>query len=307
MNYEIELQDKNPPQNLQKKSVSFINQNSNSQKMIEIEEDTQLKEKPQAEDNHEQEVKSNEPRTNHKSYKLKFLFWMVALFMQTIMVYIIKPLGFMLEIIFLTVIVFVKKDETEKNESDLLGETIKIIGWMIIMLFPLYHFIATGIKIVSLHTSVVGKIFVTILLWIEIITNFPLTFCYENNLYSIFLFEERGITQLLNSWIVFFPSNYIVSVFEIIRNFIEPSFFLAVSFLKYEEIKGNNYQAYLIIILQILIVDSIIKLLGNIVMLVIRIRRSCCSAKNELEAKIEDKKVNIKDSNDERTDDKKIN
>ena len=206
------------------------------------------------------------------SYKFQILLYMIFLFLHSIKVYIIRPLGTILQIVLLTTIANVKANELSETASNLISGGIKIIGWIIIFILPLYHFFATGLKIISIQDSFFSRIFSIIFLLVEITLNLPLTFLYENNLYSIFLFEERGVEQLLSPWLIFFPTDYIKSVFEIIRHFIDPIFFFGIGYYKYSEIKSNNYEAYLIILLQLMLVFCIFRIIGNFVIMILRIK-----------------------------------
>lgn len=222
------------------------------------------------------QVEHHERKQNYigTRYKLKILFYLVIIFLHTFLVYIIKPLCFVLGIIFLTAIVNIKVDE-EKNElSHLLKNGVITVGWVILFILPIYNLFAVGLKIIAIHKTYFSKFLAFILLMIEIIVNLPCTFIYPNNLYSIFLFEEKGIEQLLSPWLIFFPTVYIKSICEIIRNFIDPLFFLIVGFLKLHEVRDNPYQTYLIIILQIMLAACIIRIIGNIIILIIRIKSS---------------------------------
>ena len=92
-------------------------------------------------------------------------------------------------------------------------------------LLPLINFFSVGIQIISIQKGVCLKIYVFVLSLFEIYFQFPLTFLYGNNLHSVFLFEQRGLEQLLCPWLIVFPSDYLISVCEIIRQLIDTVFF----------------------------------------------------------------------------------
>jgi hypothetical protein len=214
-----------------------------------------------------------------QSINFKIIFYLLLVMLNTLLIYIIKPICVILELIFLTTIVNVKPNEFQITESELLSMGMKAIGWIIIFLIPLYHFFTLGLKIISIQRHFFGKLYIGIFNLIEILFNIPLTFCYSSNLYSVFLYEEKGVKQLLSPWLVFFPSEYILSVYEILRNFIEPGFFFALGFMKFNEIKNNEYQAYQIVILQLMIALCVLRFMGNIFNLVIKIRSGLASKK----------------------------
>ena len=64
----------------------------------------------------------------------------------------------------------------------------------------------------------------------------------------------------------------------------------ASSFIKYYEIKSNPYQAYLIIILQLLLVLCIFRLIGNFVIFIIRIKSGTTITNRQWEVTTDKKK-----------------
>jgi len=312
---EVQLQEFNKAE----KKVAFEDVPINSEKkdFINDEENIKLQEEkisvPNTEENKDKQhikeennapiVKQN-ASNNKNSYILTFFMWTVLLLLYTIMIYVIKPITLILEIIFLTSIVNVRDFENNENYNPNLSNWVLVIGWLIIIFLPFFNLFKSGWKIILLQDSFLKKVWVTTLLIIEVITNIPMTFCYEHNLYSIFLFEETGITQLLNTWVIFFPTEYILSPVELIRNFIESGFFIGISFIKYFEIQKNYYQVYKCLLLQVLIAFCIMKIIYNTANLVIKIKRNCSSKETENYAKMTIQ-TNLKDSNNEKTADKK--
>jgi len=207
------------------------------------------------------------------SQKCLIFFYCLLIILFTVWVYIIRPLCVFLEIFFLTSVVNVKPKEYSSEEAKAVSSILMLIGWLIILLLPIYNFITVGIRIIILQQFFLGKFFVGLFNLIEAIFNIPLTFLYETNLYSIFLYEEKGIKQLLNPWLIFFPTEYMLSVFELIRNTIEPAYFCYVGFTKLTEIRNNNYQQFSIMLNQLMIALCLIRLIGNVVMIIIRIVR----------------------------------
>ena len=140
----------------------------------------------------------------------------------------------------------------------------------------------------------------------EIYFQFPLTFLYGNNLHSVFLFEQRGLEQLLCPWLIFFQSDYLISVCEIIRQLIDTVFFFICGYCIYNDIKDNKYQTFNISFLLCLLVLCAMRFVSVIIMIVIRAvksnseergKKSGKTIKNELEWETlkntnEDEKVN---------------
>jgi hypothetical protein len=216
---------------------------------------------------------------SRRKFKLQIIFYLIYIILNTIFVYVIKPLTTFLQLIFLTTIIWVHADENKNTlggstKDSIIGGGLVAFGYVLIFLIPLYHFFTIGFAIVAIHDRLFSKIFATITIFIETITAIPLTFFYSNNLYSVFLFEERGFEQLLAPWLVFFPTVYCKSIFEIVRNFIDPLYFFGIGIIKYNELKINQFQAYLVILIQLMLCLCIFKIVGNGFITALRIKES---------------------------------
>ena len=167
-------------------------------------------------------------QTTNKITEFPFLYIIlfILFIIFGIIVHIIKPASTFFSIFLLTRFVKTKKNEITDENAKGLNKGIKTIGWLIIFLLPLVHIIKKGHRIILIQKNWVQKIYVTILLLIELYFQFPLTFLYENNLHSIFLWEQKGIEQLLSPWIIFFPTDFLIDWFEIIRQVFDSIFFL---------------------------------------------------------------------------------
>ena len=173
-------------------------------------------------------------------------------------------------------------------------------------LLPLINFFSVGIQIISIQKGVCLKIYVFVVSLFEIYFQFPLTFLYGNNLHFVFLFEQRGLEQLLCPWLIVFPSDYLISVCEIIRQLIDTVFFFICGYCIYNDIKDNKYQTFNISFLLCLLVLCAMRFVSVIIMIVIRAvkgnseergKKSGKTIKNELEWETlkntnEDEKVN---------------
>ena len=178
----------------------------------------------------------------------------IILLIQAIMTHIIKPVSTFLQIILLTRITDIKTDEQNASSPHSISNGVIALGWLILFLLPLINFFSVGIQIISIQKGVCLKIYVFVLSLFEIYFQFPLTFLYGNNLHSVFLFEQRGLEQLLCPWLIFFPSDYLISVCEIIRQLIDTVFFFICSYCVYNDIKDNKYQTFNISFLLCLLV-----------------------------------------------------
>ncbi len=205
-----------------------------------------------------------------ESINCKFIMMLIILFIQAIMTHIIKPVCTFLEIIFLTRTVDIKRVEFNASSAETLSDGVKVIGWLILFLLPFINFFSVGIMIIMIQKSTVSKIYAFFLSLFEIIFQFPLTFMYSSNLHSVFLFEQRGLEQILCPWLIFFPSDYIISIYEIIRQLIESIFFFICGYFVYDDIKDNKYQAFNVSFLLVLMVLCAMKFISVIVMIFIR-------------------------------------
>jgi len=206
-------------------------------------------------------------KKSHKNLSL-IIFYMILLILNTIFNYLIKPISTIFDIVYLTNIVGLSENGLKSS----IGTIIIMIGWLILIILPLFHLFTTGIGIIGVHESFFGKLWAVMILLIEIILNIPLTFLYESNMYSIYLFEEKKYKQLLNPWLVFFPTEYTESKYEIVRNFIHPGFFFLFGIIKYQKIKTNTINRYLKIILVLQILLCISRFLGNLVITIKKIK-----------------------------------
>lgn len=206
-----------------------------------------------------------------EGFPWKFYLILIPIFIQVVLTHIMKPSCTFLEIIFLTRIVNINKNgELSKFEKNL-NTGVKAIGWVIIFALPLVHLFLTGIMIISIQKGFIRKIYVTILCLFEIIFQFPLTFMYSNTLHSIYLFDQRGIEQILCPWLIFFPCDFVLSVFEIARQLIDSIFFCVFGIKVYEDIKANKYQSFNFTFLMLMIVLCVFRIVGALAMIVIRI------------------------------------
>lgn len=195
-------------------------------------------------------------------------------------IHILKPLCTVFQIIYIILIVDVAPDADQTIERRNVKRTyiengIIIAGWAIMILFPLINIITRGVKIILLYDSFFSKIFTSIYLIIETFFNLPMTFLYSNTTYSIFLFEERGVEQVLSPTWIFFPTTYSMSNIELIRHLIEPAFFFGIGMLKNSQISENFKNGYLVIVLQIMLCLCFIKFIVNFLLIIYKIWSVC--------------------------------
>ena len=209
---------------------------------------------------------------DHKSKRvLPFILLFILFIFFGIIVHIIKPVSTFLSIFLLTRFVKTKENELDLNPSKAISKGVKTIGYLIIFLLPLVHILTKGHMIVLIQKNFIGKLYVSVLLLIELFFQFPLTFLYENNLHSIFLWEQKGIEQLISPWIIFFPTDFLIDWFEIIRQLVDSLYFLSSTGALYNKIKDNKYQSFTLKFMEVSLIFYIIRILFAIAMIIYRI------------------------------------
>jgi hypothetical protein len=209
---------------------------------------------------------------DHKSKRvLSFILLFILFIFFGIIVHIIKPVSTFLSIFLLTRFLKTKENELDLNPSKAISKGVKTIGYLIIFLLPLVHILTKGHMIVLIQKNFIGKLYVSILLLIELFFQFPLTFLYENNLHSIFLWEQKGIEQLISPWIIFFPTDFLIDWFEIIRQLVDSLYFLSSTGALYNKIKDNKYQSFTLKFMEVSLVFYIIRILFAVAMIIYRI------------------------------------
>ena len=212
-------------------------------------------------------------QTTNKITEFPFLYIIlfILFIIFGIIVHIIKPASTFFSIFLLTRFVKTKKNEIIDFNAKGLNKGVKTVGWLIIFLLPLVHIITKGHMIILIQKNCFLKFYVTILLLIELYFQFPLTFLYENNLHSIFLWGQKGIEQLLSPWIIFFPTDFLIDWFEIIRQLFDSIFFFSATLKLYIDIKNNKYQAFTLYFMILSMVFYWIRIIFAIGMLFVKI------------------------------------
>jgi hypothetical protein len=215
-----------------------------------------------------------------KFSKLKVTGIFSLLFFHIIHIHILKPLCTVFQIIYIIIIVDIAPDADQTLERRSVKRTyiesgIILAAWVIMIIFPLINLLNRGMKIILLNDSFFSKFFTTLYLIIETFINLPMTFLYSNTTYSIFLFEERGVEQLLSPTMIFFPTTYSMSNIELIRHLIEPAFFFGIGMIKNGQISENFKNGYLVILLQIMLCLCFIKFIVNLLLIIYKIWSVC--------------------------------
>jgi len=151
-----------------------------------------------------------------RNVKFKIIFYILYILAFIIFIYILKPITFCIQLYFLS---------AATSISD--NTNLLYVGWFLVFLMPLIHIYTDGIKIISIQETIFLKIYTGVVILFEIYIMIPIPFMHTKTIYSIFLFNERGIELIIAPWLIFFPTNYIISFIEIIRNLLT-SFYFAI-------------------------------------------------------------------------------
>ena len=218
-------------------------------------------------------ILTHEYTINPSLEKLPIIFYiyLFLIFLNVILVYIIKPFSTIFYFILFERFNNTLKDERDPNSKKKIKKVFIVIGYLIIFLLPTFHFFTRGIYILVHHKGYLYKVYIFIILCIEIYFNIPLTFLYEENYYSIFYFKQQGIEILLNPTLIFFPTDYMLSSFEIIRNLIESIYFFILTIALFYKIKDNIYQQFTLNFMIISMILYVSKFIGAIAMYIIKI------------------------------------
>lgn len=204
-----------------------------------------------------------------KEKKSKFYTYFFYIVCFIIYQYIITPLILLLNLIFLCSTVLDEKSEETYKELAI-ANTLQIIGWILFIVLPLYNFVYFGSKIWLIQTSFLSKLYTIIILILESIVDFPLTFMLENNAYSMFLFFEVKTKKLLSPWLVFYPTIYNFSFFQMIKVLINSAFFTVMGGIIYGKIKDNEVNIFIIKVVSFMIIINILKFIGGSIIMSIK-------------------------------------
>lgn len=204
----------------------------------------------------------SELRRKHKGARITIYGYMILLILYSMYQYILIPLSFIMQLIFLSNTIKVE-NQTTNDLTDVENiAVIKIIGWLLLFVLPLITFIIHGISIIIIQETFIMYVWISIVTLLESILYVPLSFLYENNLYSIFLYQERGYNQTLNPWLVFYPTEFVKDWVELIKQITVYFYFLITSGYIYSKIQYNISSTFIISISITVIILNILKLIA---------------------------------------------
>ena len=204
----------------------------------------------------------SELRKKHKDTRTTVYKYLILLILYSMYQYILIPLSFIMQLIFLSNTIKVENSTTNDLTDVENIEAIKIIGWLLLFVLPLITFIIHGISIIIIQETFIMYVWISIVTLLESILYVPLSFLYENNLYSIFLYQERGYNQTLNPWLVFYPTEFVKDWIELVKQITVYLYFLITSAYTYSKIQSNISGTFIISISMTVIILNILKLIA---------------------------------------------
>jgi len=260
---------------LNKMNTEFQRSGTRRRSLVEEKEDRKIKKK----------------RKNKEQCKV-FLYLFVIVFF-IIFVYIIRPLAKFSALYFLVNIAALDKDQTALGKrvfTDFTAYPYPIVGFFIMLVYPLQYYISPGIGIISIQSSNAQKFISVILIFFECILEIPLTFFYDCNMYSIFLFDEVGIEKLLSPWLIFYPTAFVLSTQEIIRNLLDSVYFVVIGGIQYLDVAYKPYNSSETNIIMIMIALNVFKFGYTMILFFIKIMKECgkCKKVREEEKRLKD-------------------
>jgi hypothetical protein len=177
----------------------------------------------------------DEKKQTKKTYFIaKFCCSLFLIFIFTLCINILRPLTSIVNVIF-SLVKFDSPQNQDQNQvldqnqqSQILFRNIRLIGLFIVFglrLIPL--FIRFNIiRVLILPNTFFQKFLYFFYVIIECIFELPLSFLYESPGHSLFLLHEKGIGEILNPSIIFFPTEHILSWYSILINFVSSIYFM---------------------------------------------------------------------------------
>lgn len=199
------------------------------------------------------------------SKKLKIFSTLFLILNFTIYINLFRPIMLIMNLIFsASLTVDLTRDESTSNTN----KNLMLIGVLIINILPLLPFIRYICNVLSLTNKLGNKIYYFLILLFECYFDLPLTFLYNSNRHSLFLLEQDGVEQILNPWLIFFPTNYLTSFISLFKNTVISGYFIFMSvFIKIFNINTNVVE-FSNIFKTCVLASNIINLLGVVLILI---------------------------------------
>jgi hypothetical protein len=187
----------------------------------------------------------NKNQTPPVNYAIKFNSKLSCLIFSYIITmisqYIIIPLLTIMKLVFLNKAVYVDKDKPEFTYKPSISIAFIIIGYLIIFLVPFINLFSQVVHIFLIDQNFLLRVWNIIINLTELIFQIPLTFMLPYKKLSIYLFQQKGDEVYLLNGCVFYPTDYAISIFNIVRIFIDGIYYFVIGLLVLFNIKDNYY------------------------------------------------------------------
>ena len=217
------------------------------------------------------EIKTFDKSSEECNICMFFLMIMIFIFFK----YFIKIFAKISSIYFLVNIAILDASKTKRKFFEY---PYSIVGFLILCIYPLINFITPGYEIISIQNTNFQKFSCVILILFESLLEIPLTFFYENNMYSIYLFQEEGVEKLLAPWLIFYPTRHILSAISLLRNILECFYFIGLGTYAYLYLSINEYAATETTVTSIMLTLNVLKA-GFTIFLVLTSMIKACEEK----------------------------
>lgn len=169
-------------------------------------------------------TKTIEKDENNSYFGLRLCCSLFLIFLFTIYINIFRPIASIMNIIFCFTTNF---DNIEEDQQKLF-EYIKLTGIAIFFLFRFFPFFYRFniIRVISLTKTTYRKFFYIFYFLFECLIEMPIPYLYESPGHSLFLLHEKGIGEILNPSIIFFPTEHLLSLYTLLTSFITSIFFI---------------------------------------------------------------------------------
>lgn len=253
------------------------------------------------ESNSEEMKKVKSELSQHRPVRIKIYLMLLYLISIVAYIYIITPIALLLELILLFSTPVIEFGSSTVPTPDIFG-ILNPIGIIVIFAVPLVPFFMHGIKIIALQDSLLGYFWTTIVTLLESVIGIPLTFLYKQNLYSIYLYKEKGFEQTLNPWIIFYPTTFIRSYVELVRLALVSLYFIFYAGFVYGEIGSNTFNTFEFSVCLGIIVTNVLRLIALIgILLFTLLIHNKKFKKSEVDQNKDTKQKNGQVSNEEST------
>lgn len=231
-------------------------------------------------------IKLNKP--SKTTIRIKVCLWLFFITLFILYIYLIRPLS-----IILNLIVCGLNINRNIPNSDIMMN----IGILAIFILPFFSFLKSITKMLYLTSKFTDKILYVIFGLIETIVEIPLTIFYKSYRHSIYLIDQEGPEQLINPWLIFFPTDYLSSFLNIFKNILVSGYFSYLGFKYYSINYDDNTMQFINMFTMMMIVFNVINIVGILFVIIFRIKNRKSPLKDSSKQAINFTSVNVEMNN----------